>query len=145
MIDGVTNAGSIPVLKKMAQFAGRRHTLLANNLANLSTPNYRAVDVSVEGFRTQLREAVDERRAERGNLGGDLPMRSTAQVSVSGDGTLQLHGQHVGSELMHQDGNDRNVEREMQQLVENTMMYRQMMEMLRSRFNLINTAIRERM
>ena len=46
MIDGVTNADSIPVLERMMQFAGARHRLLVHDIANLDTPDFRPVVVS---------------------------------------------------------------------------------------------------
>ena len=54
MIDGVTNADALPVLERLMQFAGRRHQIIVNNIANLDTPGFRPVDVSVDDFRAEL-------------------------------------------------------------------------------------------
>jgi flagellar basal-body rod protein FlgB len=139
MIEGVTNAGSIPVLERVIQFAGARHRLLAHNVANIDTPGFRPVDVAPAAFQAALGRAVDTRRA----TGGDLPLTSTAEVDVRGDG-VTLRPAPAGTNILFHDGNDRDPERLMQGLVENFMAFRTAAELLRSRFDLINTAIRER-
>jgi flagellar basal-body rod protein FlgB len=141
MIDGVTNAGAIPVLERLMQFAGQRHRLIAHNVANIDTPDFRPLDVSVEAFQEQLGEAVDRRRAAGGK--GRLPLRDTPQVSADRGG-LVLHPEAMGANVLFHDRNDRDVERIMQELVENFMTFRVAADLLKSRFDLINTAIRER-
>ena len=141
MIDGVTNAGAIPVLERLMQFAGQRHRLIAHNVANIDTPEFRPLDVSVDAFQEQLGEAVDRRRAAGGK--GCLPLRDTPQVSVDRGG-LVLHPEAMGANVLFHDRNDRDVERIMQELVENFMTFRFAADLLKSRFDLINTAIRER-
>lgn len=130
MINGLTNAGALPVLERLVQFAGARHRLIVSNIANLDTPGYRPVDVSVKGFQSALGEAIDERRAHP---------RPGAELD-----RIELAPEPVGENILFHDGNDRDLERTMQHLVENFMTFRFASEMLRSRFDAINTAIRER-
>jgi flagellar basal-body rod protein FlgB len=126
VIDGVLNAEAIPVLERLARFAGARHRLIANNIANIDTPGYRPVDLSVSDFQAQLAEAVDGRRAGRPAPSWELEPRPTA------------------ANILFHDGNDRDLERTMQDLVENFLTFRTATELMRSRFDLIRTAIRER-
>ncbi|MHC4709331.1 MAG: flagellar basal body rod protein FlgB, partial [Planctomycetota bacterium] len=58
MIDGVLNADALPALESLAKFAGARHRLIANNIANLDTPGFRPMDLSVSDFQKQLAETV---------------------------------------------------------------------------------------
>ena len=141
MIDNVTNSEGIAVLERLVQFAGARHRLIVNNIANLDTPGYRPVDVSVGAFREQLAGAVDARRAS--GTDGRLELGDSGQVQFNDDG-VTLHPEPIGANLLFHDGNDRDVERTMQDLVENFMTFRLAAELLRSRLDLINTAIRER-
>lgn len=143
MIDGVTNAGSIGVLERLVQFSGGRHRLIVHNIANLSTPHFRPVDVSVKDFQAQLGRAIDRRRAEHSSGGGQLDLASTRQVKVT-EGGLDLNPAPLGENILFHDGNDRNPERIMQSMVENFITFRAAADLLRSRFNLINTAISER-
>lgn len=143
MIDGVTNGDSIPILEKMVQFAGQRHRLIVNNIANFSTPGYRATDVSVEAFQAQLGDAIDIRRARHGNTGGELVLRDSRTVQFTSTG-VKLNPEPIGRNILFHDRNDRDLERTMQDLAENFMTFRFAAELLRSRMALINTAIRER-
>lgn len=126
------------------QFSAQRHRIITNNIANLSTPGFRPQDVSVEAFQEQLAKAVDERRAGDTSFAGDLPLRSSREVKVQPDG-LMLQPQPIGENIMFHDGNDRDVERTMQDLVENFMTFRAAAQLLKTRFDAISTAIRERL
>ncbi|MHC4992835.1 MAG: flagellar basal body rod protein FlgB [Planctomycetota bacterium] len=134
MIESVTNADSIPVLERLMDFAASRHKLIAGNIANLSTPDYRPVDLSVSEFQAELAEAVDERRERSGNQGGELRFAPATERAA----------EPAGYSLLYHDRNDRDVEQTMQDLVENFMTFRLAAQFMRSRFDLINTAIRER-
>ena len=46
------------LLEKIAAFGERRNTVLAGNVANIDTPNYRRQDLPVEDFERALREAI---------------------------------------------------------------------------------------
>lgn len=144
MIDGVTNSGSVPVLERLLQFTGQRHRIISNNIANLSTPGFRPADVSVTQFQQQLGKAIDARRSDFGAAGGPLDLRSTREIEFH-PATMHLKPQPVGDNLLFHDGNDRDVERTMQDLVENFMTYRAATQLLKSRFESLAVAIRERM
>ena len=144
MIDGVTNADAIPVLERMVQFAGQRHRLIVNNIANFSTPGYRAMDVSVDAFQAQLGEAVDARRENHGARGGELELRDSRMVEFNSTG-ITLHPEPIANNILFHDRNDRNLERTMQDLAENFMTFRVAADLLRGRMALLNTAIRERL
>jgi flagellar basal-body rod protein FlgB len=140
MIEGVTNGLDLPVLERVIQFAARRQDIIVNNIANISTPDFRPVDVSTSEFQAQLGDAIDQRR---GRGGGDLPMQSTREVHVT-EGGLQLNPGPLGDNLLFHDGNDRDLERIMQDLVQNFLVFRTTSELLQNRFDILNTAIRGR-
>ena len=143
MIDGLTNSDAIPVLERLIQFAGQRHRIITNNIANLSTPGFRPADVSVKEFQDQLGEAIDVRRSKRTSGDGQLNLKSNAQIEIAADSMI-LHPEPQSQNILFHDENDRNVERIMQGLVENFTAYRTAAQFLRSRFELLNSAIRER-
>lgn len=144
MIEGLSNSGSIPVLERVAQFAGARHRLIAHNIANLSTPEYRPVDLSVTAFQQQLSSAVDRRREEHPAGNGALIVEPTDQVRFDRHGVAITPGE-LNQNILFHDGNDRDLERTFQAMTENFMVFRQAMEVLRNRYQLLNTAIRERL
>ena len=49
---------SFEMLRQLAVFGERRQQVLAENVANIDTPNYKTRDLDTEGFRAALREAV---------------------------------------------------------------------------------------
>ena len=61
MLDPFANS-TLPVLEQVVQFTQARHGVLAGNIANLNTPGYKARDLSVDGFRSSLRTAIDSSR-----------------------------------------------------------------------------------
>ncbi|TVQ78183.1 MAG: hypothetical protein EA380_06435 [Phycisphaeraceae bacterium] len=141
----VTNADSLPSLQATIQFAAQRHALITHNIANLNTPNYEPVDVDPRSFQRQLGEAIDRRRTRFGGHRGDLNITSSREVAQDGRGRLQLRPRASGQGILYHDRNNRDLERTMQDLVENAGVFRVATELLRSRVDILNTAIRERL
>lgn len=143
MIDGLSNADVLPVLERVMQFAGQRHRLIVNNIANLNTPGFRPMDVSVDAFQEQLGDAVDARRKDRGPFGGALILEESKQVSFTSNGLI-LHPEAAANSILFHDGSEKNIERTMQDLVENFSTFRLAADLLRNRIQLLETAIRGR-
>lgn len=129
MIEGMFNTGSMPVLERVVAFTGARHKLIADNIANLSTPDYRPMDLSVGEFQKQLGKAIDSRRSHHGAAAGE--MKSDPLKAMPAHDNLLFH-----------DGNDRSLEHTMQALAENTMTHNAALDMLRNQFSLLESAIR---
>ena len=147
-IDGLTNADALPVIEAAAKFSARRQELLAYNIANVSTPNFRPLGVSVEGFQAQLGAAIDQKRSAQGERAQVLPMRSTGEVQVTQGpgGSIDLHLTPTtpsGNILFH-DRNNRDVERMMAELSENTANFRIATELFKSRIDMLRSVISER-
>jgi flagellar basal-body rod protein FlgB len=141
MIDGFLGGSSLPALERSIQYMSARQRLLAGNIANIETPGYRPTDVSPAAFQQALRDALDQDKVDdRGSLAFD----DSAAVSFSPEGT-QLKPEILAENIMFHDGNDRSMERLMQKVQENVYSFRMAAQMLRNQFELINTAIRERM
>ena len=135
--------GSMPVLERMVQFTGARQQLIAHNIANLDTPYYKPVDLDPAQFQSQLRDAL-ERRSRRANpMRRPIELRGDDQVRVR-EGRLDFRPQRQNENILFHDQNNRDMERTMQDLVENTLTHRTSIELLKSEFDLLKTAIRER-
>lgn len=144
LIGDITTHGSTPVLERLVQFAGQRHRLIAHNIANMDTPDFRPLDVSTRGFQAALAKAVEERRARTGGAHGELRLESTEEVLVTGRG-LSLRPRTPSGNILYHDRNNRDLERLMQNLAENTMMFRAATDLLRRENDLIRTAISQRL
>lgn len=149
MIDGVINDGATPVLEAMVRFAGARQRLIAHNVANLSTPDFRQLEVSPTEFQRALAQAVDRRRGV--GRQGALEMRDTEQVRHGPNGEITLNprtawgaGEGASGNILFHDRNNRDLERLMQANAENVAAFRMATDLLRSRTEIMRAAISER-
>ena len=136
--------GAVPALEMTTRFAGQRQAVLAHNIANLETPNFRPADASPVAFQRMLGRAINDRR-ERG--GGGLPWRETREIKHAGGGepyALRLRPRTASGNVLFHDRNNRDEIRLMQDLVENAGVFRVATDLLRSRYQLINAALGER-
>ncbi|MEM1109899.1 MAG: flagellar basal body rod protein FlgB [Planctomycetota bacterium] len=143
MIEGLFNSGAMPVLERMVQFTGQRQALIAHNIANISTPFFRPKDLSVEKFQKQLRRAVEDRRAGETPRKGELRLSDTREFRFHAD-RLEATPEPLDENIFFHDRNNRDLERIMQDMVENSMAHTASIEMLKSEFDLLKMAIRER-
>lgn len=141
MIEGMLGSTNLPALERSLQYMAARQKLLAGNIANIETPGYRPTDVAPAAFQQALRDALDQERVDKQ---GGLAFDDSAPVAFNESGT-ELKPQVLAENIMFHDGNDRSVERLMQKMQENVYSFRVASQLLRNQFELINTAIRERM
>lgn len=122
MLERLLNQSAAPMLERTAAFHSARHSVLAENIVNLSTPGYRQKDLDIDAFRSRLAEQLDS-----GALGGNSP-----EVVEPGQ-TLMFH-----------DGNDRNVEQLISDQAKNAMQHNLAVELLRKQYALFDLALRDR-
>lgn len=143
MIKGMFSYGSMPVLERMVEFTGARQELIAHNIANLSTPYFKPTDLDPAKFQSQLRDALDKRSHKPNAMRQELEMGRTRQARMY-RGRMQFTPEQTNENILFHDQNNRDVERTMQDLVENALAHRTSVELLKSQFDLLRTAIRER-
>jgi flagellar basal-body rod protein FlgB len=142
MISGMFDRGSLPVLERLVQFTGQRQRVLADNIANLSTPFYKPRDLDPKAFQAALRSAVDRRRSSP-SVDGGLTFEDTDQVKFRPD-TVEIKPAATNDGVLYHDQNNRDLERTMQALAENTLTHNAGVELMRSEFETMKMAIRER-
>lgn len=140
MIDGMLGGSSLPALERSLQYMAARQKLLAGNIANIETPGYRPVDVSPAAFQGALRDALEQGRVDGQ---GGLAFDDSAPVAFTEAGA-ELKPQVLAENIMFHDGNDRSLERLLQKMNENIYSFRAASQLIRNQFELVNTAIRER-
>lgn len=143
MIHGLFEHGAMPAMQRLVQFTGQRHKVLAHNIANLSTPNFRPADLDADKFQRELGRAIDQRRQQARPLDGPLPLRDTRELTFHKD-RIEANPAASDQNVLFHDRNNRDLERIMQDLAENTLAHNTGVELLRNQFNLLETAIRER-
>lgn len=131
-LERLLNQGSAPLLERWLQFTAARHRLIAENVVNVDTPNYRQKDLSVERFQKLLRD-----RAERCRQPGTPP----GSVGFD-DIAAEIESPRRG--LLFHDGNNRSMEQLMSDQAKNAMMHNLAIELLRKQSQSLEMALRER-
>lgn len=142
-IDNVVNSGAIPALGAAMSFAAQRQKIIAHNIANMTTPDFRPLDVSVTGFQRALGEAVDARRERYGGARGPLELRGTREFRLDKNGFIRLTPRTSSGNILFHDRNNRDLERTMQALAENAGAFRVAADLLRNRYRQLHSAIAE--
>jgi flagellar basal-body rod protein FlgB len=129
-IQRLLNQGNAPLLEQMLKFTAARHRLIAENVVNVSTPNYQQKDLSLEKFQSMLRDRVRERRnAAPGSVGFD---------DIEAELETPTHG------MLFHDGGNRSMEQLVTDQAKNAMMHNLTVELLRKQYGALKSALMER-
>jgi len=132
------NGGATPALIHTLTFNESRLAVIAENIANATTPGYRAKQLDTSAFQASLRKALDERR----EAGGMLKVKGRqARTTPAGRLDVTPSLKPVDHTLFH-DGTNVSLEREMADLAETAMTHEVVAELLSGNFNRLRKAIR---
>ena len=136
----LANSGSIPTLEKLVAFTEARQRMLAENIANIDNPDYRAKQLDPKAFQQSLRKALDARKEHSGS---ELSLEQTSEVRQDAQGRLVVTPSEVPAEnVLFHDNTNARIERQMATMAENTMMHQAAVELLRSKFEGLKAAIK---
>ena len=141
-IDRLTGCPTIHTLELSAQFAEQRQKVLAENLANIDTPNYQTQQLDPEAFQTTLRKALTRAQHD----GSDrLILRGDAQVSTTPEGAVQVHPTRTpAANVLFHDGTNVRLEKLLTDTSQNSLSYELSTNLLRGKFQNLLRAIRGR-
>jgi flagellar basal-body rod protein FlgB len=141
ILSQVAGGGAIPLLEKTLAFAEARNRVLAENIANLTTPGYRMKSLDPRAFQSALAEASARREREDGSF----ELRPGRQWDTDQNGFLRAKPTTAaGENLLFQDGTSARIESFMAQLGENAMLNQVAAELLNGYYQGLNKAIRGR-
>lgn len=143
MISDLSTAGALPALEKMFLFSGQRQRLIAQNIANIDTPNYQGVDADPRAFQRALSDAIERRRDTNGGVSGELDLSGANEVRMVG-GRMELNPTTPIGGVLFQDRNQRDLEQLLQDMVENATMFRVAGDLMRKNQSMIRGAIAQR-
>jgi len=129
-VEQLLNQGNAPLLERMLKFTAARHRLIAENVVNIDTPNYRQKDLSVEKFQEMLRQRVAQRDA--------------AGPGAVGFDDIDAEIEHPRRNVLFHDGNNRSMEQLMTDQAKNAMMHNFVVELLRKQYAALEMALKER-
>ncbi len=144
MLEALLNRGSVPVLEQVSAFTEARHRVLVNNISNVDTVGYKMQDLPVAPFQEALRSAVERR--DRQGASAALEMRSSGPYRWDSNGHLEAHPVEAeGENLLFHDGNNRFVEKQLSEMSKNGLLHNVVNELLRGKYEGLETAIRGRL
>lgn len=145
LIRDLSTAGAMPALEMTMRFAGARQKLLAHNIANIQTPNFVARDVEPGSFQRMLGEAIDKRREANAGTSGALDWEPTRDIRWGArPGSIELEPLEAHGGVLGHDRNAADLERLMQDMVENASAYRVAADLYRQQKSTLTTAISQR-
>ena len=135
---------TLPLLERVAAFTERRHDVLTGNIANVSTPGYRARDLPVSAFQEALRQAV-ERRPPEEQSASLFPAGERRPTLADLFPQRLFHGEERKSgDLTFQDAGNRSVEREVMEMTKNSLMQNYAVELMIAQFRMLELVVNER-
>jgi len=114
----------IPLLEKQLDAFTVRNKAIANNIANIGTPNYKRLDVN---FEKQLSDAIDESRNDI-NLSKNVE-QVEPEISIDRSGLLDSGANNV------------NIESEMAELAKNQLQFKMAAQLMSDTFKQIDESI----
>ncbi|MCL5982022.1 MAG: flagellar basal body rod protein FlgB [Firmicutes bacterium] len=135
MFTGLWSDKAFQSLHKGLDAAAERQRVMAHNLANVNTPNFKRSEVI---FAESLRAALTR--------GGGLPLAATHPRHIGSQDQLAQARHSVRrdrSTTMRADGNNVDIEREMATLASNQLQYNAMTQLLNEKYGLLRYVIHE--
>lgn len=129
-IERLINQGNAPLLQKMMDFTAHRHELIAENIANISTPGYVQKDYSVSGFEKKVRERLEVKK-------------SSAPGTVAFD-DVEAPMMDSRTGLLFHDRSNRSAEQLMSDLSSNALRHNLYAELLRKQYDSMKNVLTER-
>ena len=125
-------SGTIATLAKSLNLRSIQHKALASNIANMDTPNYKAVELDV----------AEKMNKNKGSVPGiQLVRTQAAHLQFRSDRTdnVQLKAVTPPAYSLRGDGNTVDIDRTMGNLAENTLLYKATAQLISRKFKgLIN-------
>ncbi len=131
--DGIFNR-TFSVLERALDLRSLNHRVQAANIANLDTPNYKAVEMDVSKEMNREREArrgVALTRTHANHLPVQTPSRERITLKAARPPEYSLKG----------DGNTVDIDRTMGQLAKNTLLYNASIKLISRKFKGLKNAI----
>lgn len=140
-VDRLLSSKTTDALALTVQFAERRQEVLAENIANIDTPNYTTKRVDVSDFQSALRSAMDTHDSRNK---APLELRGRA-VSTDSDGGLHVDIEHEPPpNILFHDGTNARLEDLMADAASNNLLHEFSVNLLQTRLDGLLNAIRGR-
>lgn len=167
-------ATTIGALEQTLSFTERRHELLASNIANLSTPDYRSRDLNVSEFQASLARSIQNPNHANQSASSSMPTMPgfppdlATQMGLTGPTGMapgaigdprvdpvgpteaetrddRWSGPRAATEaIVYHDNSDVSLEEQVNRISKNKHLHNLAISTLRNQFELLRAAITER-
>lgn len=135
MISRLFDHSAIPVLEEVVAFTQARQGVLTGNIANMHVPGYRTRDLSVESFQDALKKQIAADQA------GDI----TSPGHPVSPRQEALHKVKASmNNIVYHDGTNIDIEKQVVEASKNQYMHNLAVSIMTNQFQLLQTAINER-
>jgi flagellar basal-body rod protein FlgB len=125
---------TVSILEKALDLRSKKHNVIASNIANMDTPDYKAFDLIIEKELQKVTGKGNSISLNKTNKAHMQSQRSKAGgVSVVIDDTQELS--------LRGDGNTVDIDKQMGNMAENTLMYKAAAQMIHKKFQGLKSAI----
>jgi len=135
MLPNLFSSTTIPALGEVLNFAQARHTVLAGNITNVNTPGYRLRDLSETAFQQKLKEALAKSKQS------DEPL-SPGLASQPGEEMRNVRA--TLENLIYHDDTNIDLEKQVAEMAKNHLLHNFALTVMTDQFQLLQTAISER-
>lgn len=141
-IDHLLASRTTRAVELAAAFTEQRQQVLAENVANVDTPDYHSKRLDAEVFQSALRDALDRSEGDRLQR---VELRSREQVATDRHGRLVTTPvTEPAPNILFHDGTNGRLEKLMTQVTENQLQHSLATKLLQSRYNKLLAAIKGR-
>jgi len=142
LLGNVILSPSLLAAEKMMAYTQQRQRMLAENIANIDNPHYRAKQLDTKAFQAALGRAIEAARRD-GPEAFRIPEGDQFRQDAQGRLVVEPGETPPENVLFHDDTNAR-IERQMAMMAENTMMHEFSSEILRHEYEQLLQAVRGR-
>ena len=144
---------NLPMLSQVVEFSQARHGVLAGNIANMNTPDYKTRDLSPEAFQQSLKQAVASKPGP--SLGEAALLRSGPGLTVGGTQGTGAKETSIDydqfadvrksmTSVLYHDGTDVSLEHQVTEISKNQAQHNLAISIMSLQFRQLQSAISER-
>ena len=139
MLSSMFNSSSLPVLEQVVNFTQARHGVLAGNVANIDTPDYKTRDLSPKLFQEKLKNAIETNRTPSSPSKPWYASPTQTQTSTTfGEVRETL------KDILYHDESDVSMESQITEIAKNQGQHNLAISIMSAQFRLLRAAITER-
>ena len=125
---------TISILEKAMDLRAKKHNVIASNIANMDTPDYKAFDVVIEKELQKVTgkgKSISLNKTNEGHLQLRRSKADGVSVQIDDSPGLSLRG----------DGNTVDIDKQKGNMAENTLMFKAAAQMIHKKFQGLKSAI----